>query len=157
MTRGRPYGPDVRGPALVNSRRSQGPRRCPAAAKIVSARPWRGHTGTMDLPRAEIRYHGIRAVGAGIIRSWDWLGTWFRPRAAPLLITALATLCMLAGLDLIARDFRRLHAAPTLEPPVIYLMSAADPGEVIPVELAPMPAPRPASVKRLTTGSCDWP
>lgn len=93
----------------------------------------------MDLPRAEIRYHGIRAVGAAVIRGWDQLGVWFRPRAAPLLITALATLFMLAGLDLIARDFRRLQSMPSQRAPTINIHSAAQPGEVIAVELEAMP------------------
>lgn len=96
----------------------------------------------MDLPRAEIRYRGMRAVGAALIRQWHLLGTWLRPRAAPLAITALATMCMLAGLDLIAHDFRKVHAVatPRPRPMVIYLMSMPKaPANVIPVELLPSP------------------
>lgn len=96
----------------------------------------------MDLPRAEIRYRGMRGVGAALIRRWHLLGIWLRPRAAPLAITALATICMLAGLDLIAHDFRKVHAvAPQPRPMVIYLMSMPDqaPATVIPVELLPSP------------------
>jgi hypothetical protein len=95
----------------------------------------------MDLPRAEIRYRGMRAVGAALIRRWHLLGTWLRPRAAPLAITALATMCMLVALDLIAHDFRKVHAsAPRPRPMVIYLMSMQEaPANVIPVELLASP------------------
>jgi hypothetical protein len=109
----------------------------------------------MDLPRAELRVRGIAAIGAGVIRGWDHVVAWFKPRAAPLLITALATLCMLAGLDLIARDFRRLQAMPTQQTPMIYISSQDHPGEVIPVELAPMPAPERVKHTRCTVD--DWP
>jgi hypothetical protein len=137
----------VRGPALLDSRRARRARlarlarseRHAPGAKTLTPIAWRGHTDTMDLPRAELRVRGIAAIGAGAIRGWDHAVAWFKPRAAPLLITALATLCMLAGLDLIARDFRRLQAMPTQQTPVLYFSSQDRPGEVIPVELAPMP------------------
>jgi hypothetical protein len=88
----------------------------------------------MDLPRAEIRYHGLRAVAAAVIRRLDRIGSWVRPRAAPLAITALATLCMLAGLDLIAHDFRKLRDQPEARKPLtLYLTSVQ--GEVYAVEL----------------------
>jgi hypothetical protein len=105
----------------------------------------------MDLPRAEIRYHGLAAVAAAIVRRLDRIGGWVRPRAAPLAITALATLCMLAGLDLVAHDFRKMRErkAPA-KPMVIYLMAMPKPVDVIPVELVsgpvpvvPMPTPPP--------------
>ena len=104
----------------------------------------------MDLPRAEIRYRGMRAVGAALLRRWHRLGLWLRPRAAPLAITALATMCMLAGLDLIAHDFRKVHApAPERRPMVIYLMR--QPANVIPVELLPTP-PQPPVVAPAIAG-----
>jgi len=104
----------------------------------------------MDLPRAELRFHGLRAVTAAIARRRHRAGVWLRPRAAPLAITALATLCMLAGLDLIAHDFRNLRAQPAPRKTVIYLMSMRDPKTVIPVELAPTPSipVTPASAPR---------
>ena len=155
----RPYGRYVREPALLDSRRV---RRARAARQARTERralgekgltpiSWRGHTGSMDLPRAELRVRGIAAIGAGVIRGWDHVVAWFKPRAAPLLITALATLCMLAGLDLIARDFRRLQAMPTQQTPMIYVESQAYPGQVIPVELKPMP------VKPVKTVICSGP
>ena len=96
----------------------------------------------MDLPRAEIRYHGLAAVAAAIVRRLDRIGGWVRPRAAPLAITALATLCMLAGLDLIAHDFRKLREHK--EPPrtmTIYLMKVPVQAkvDVIPIELVSGP------------------
>lgn len=110
----------------------------------------------MDLPRAEIRYHGMRAVAAAIIRRIDRIGGWVRPRAAPLAITALATLCMLAGLDLIAHDFRKLREQRAARrPAVIHLMampkaSAVEAMDVIPIELLPAQPPpahcTPASI-----------
>jgi hypothetical protein len=107
----------------------------------------------MDLPRAEIRYHGMRAVAAAIIRRLYRIGGWVRPRAAPLAITALATLCMLAGLDLIAHDFRKLREQKPKRPMIIYLMPMPMPSqqaaEVIPVELVPAPA-QSASCARST-------
>ena len=119
--------------------RPGGYRRGRASAKNPTAGLWRGHTGTMDLPRAEIRYRGGRAVAAAAIRSWFRLGAWLRPRLAPLAITALATICMLAGLDLIAHDLRRLRNIPDPPPPPppIYLMRMKPAANVIPVELAP--------------------
>jgi hypothetical protein len=99
----------------------------------------------MDLPRAELRTHGLVAVAAAIAQRRERIGTWLRPRAAPLAITALATLCMLAGLDLIAHDFRKLREVRRPEPR-IYLMSvsaveAPRPAAttIIPVELTPSP------------------
>ena len=122
-------------------------------AKNLTTTGFGAHTETMDLPRAEIRYRGLPAVAAAIIRRLDRIGGWIRPRAAPLAITVLATLCMLAGLDLIARDFRKLreYKAPP-QPMVIYLVrvpSQPAPIEIIPVELVPAvptsitPAPAP--------------
>lgn len=111
--------------------------------------PWIGfHTGTMDLPRAEIRYHGMAAVAAAIVRRVLRFGAWIRPRLAPLLITALATACMFAGLDLIAHDIHARSHHP--EPPdtmTVYLMSEHDlpqlakpaPDELIDVELTAPP------------------
>ena len=91
---------------------------------------WFGfHTGTMDLPRAEIRYHGMAAVAAAIVRRVLRFGGWIKPRLAPLLITALATACMFAGLDLIAHDIHtraRSSAAARIAP---------QPGDAIPVFL----------------------
>lgn len=81
----------------------------------------------MDLPRAEIRYHGLAAVAAAIVRRVLRFGAWIRPRLAPLLITALATVCMFAGLDLIAHDIHARSHHP--EPPdtmTVYLMSERD-------------------------------
>jgi hypothetical protein len=104
----------------------------------------------MDLPRAELRRHGLGALRAAIATRRYRMGAWLRPRAAPLAITALATLCMLAGLDLIAHDFRRMRErsqhAP--RPQVIYVMSMTDRGpiELIPVELAPAPLAAPVDV-----------
>jgi hypothetical protein len=103
----------------------------------------------MDLPRAELRTHGLVAVAAAIAQRRERIGTWLRPRAAPLAITALATLCMLAGLDLIAHDFRKLREVRRPEPR-IYLMSVSaveSPRAVttiIPVELTPSPVAAPA-------------
>lgn len=91
----------------------------------------------MDLPRAELRTRGLRAVLAALTRRRHRVATWLRPRAAPLAITAIATLGMLAGLDLIAHDLRQMRRGPTVREPVIYLMSMpADGSEIIPVELA---------------------
>ena len=128
--------------------RSFGYRRRRPVLKNVTAGLWRGHTGTMDLPRAEIRYHGGRALAVGVIRGWFRLGGWLRPRIAPLAITALATLCMLAGLDLIAHDLRALRNIPDppAEPPPIYLMRMKPTPNVIPVELLPAPEVMPVSL-----------
>jgi hypothetical protein len=81
----------------------------------------------MDLPRAEVRTHGARAVGVELLRGWIRVVAWLRPRAAPLAITAFATLCMLAALDLVAGPIRAARArrveVDTL--PTIYLMTPA--------------------------------
>lgn len=113
----------------------------------------------MDLPRAELRTHGLVAVAAAIAQRRERIGTWLRPRAAPLAITALATLCMLAGLDLIAHDFRKLREVRRPEPR-IYLMSVSaveaprpTATTIIPVELAP--SPLPAGAIALPILSCD--
>jgi len=102
----------------------------------------------MDLPRAEIRYHGLAAVAAAIVRRVLRFGAWIKPRLAPLLITALATVCMFAGLDLIAHDIhaRSQHPAPP-DTMTVYLMSEHDvlqlakpaPAELIDVELTAPP------------------
>jgi hypothetical protein len=75
----------------------------------------------------------MAAVAAAIVRRVLRFGGWIKPRLAPLLITALATACMFAGLDLIAHDIHarsRSTAAQTAPAPgdtiPIYLMSESD-------------------------------
>jgi hypothetical protein len=61
-------------------------------------------------------------------RGWSTIGGWLRPRLAPLAITAFATLCMLAALDLVAGPIRAARARiHTTEPVPIFLMAAPRP------------------------------